>query len=74
MVNGLISIILPVYNAEKYLKETIQSVLNQTYINYEIIAVNDGSKDSSFEILQQFTDHRIQIINKENTGVSDTST
>lgn len=72
MVNGLISIILPVYNAEKYLKETIQSVLNQTYINYEIIAVNDGSKDSSFEILQQFTDHRIQIINKENTGVSDT--
>lgn len=72
MIDGLISVIIPVYNAEKYLRETIQSVLNQTYPNFEIITVNDGSTDYSLEILQQFTDHRIRIIDKENTGVSDT--
>ena len=72
MENGLISIIVPVYNAEKYLADAIQSVLNQTYSNFELIAVNDGSADRSLEILQQFTDHRVRIINKENTGVSDT--
>lgn len=68
---GLISIILPVYNAEKYLRETIQSVMNQTYSKFEIIAVNDGSQDSSLEILKQFSDERIRIVDKENTGVSD---
>ena len=72
MGQGLISIILPVYNAETYLQETIQSVLNQTYSNFELIAVNDGSTDRSLEILQQFKDQRIKIISKENTGVSDT--
>lgn len=72
MENGLISVIIPVYNAEKYLQETIQSVLNQTYSNFEIIAVNDGSQDTSLEILQKFTDYRMRVINKENTGVSDT--
>lgn len=72
MGHGLISIILPVYNAEMYLRETIQSVLNQTYSNFELIAVNDGSTDCSLEILQQFKDKRIKIIDKENTGVSDT--
>lgn len=72
MENEKISIVVPVYNAEKYLAETIQSVLNQTYVNFELIAVNDGSTDRSLEVLQQFTDLRIKIINKENTGVSDT--
>lgn len=72
MADGLISVIIPIYNAEKYLQETIQSVLNQTYTNFEIVAVNDGAKDHSLEILQQFTDSRIRIINKVNTGVSDT--
>ena len=72
MKSILISIIVPVYNAEMYLRETIQSVLNQTYSNFELIAVNDGSTDRSLEILQQFTDQRIKIIDKENTGVSDT--
>ena len=72
MEDGLISIVIPIYNAEKYLHQTIQSVLNQTYTNFEILAVNDGSKDHSLEILQQFTDSRIRIIDKANTGVSDT--
>ena len=72
MESGMISVIVPVYNAEQYLKEAIQSVLNQTYLNFELIAVNDGSTDNSLEILRQFTDQRIKIIDKENTGVSDT--
>lgn len=72
MENGLVSIIVPVYNAEKYLADAIQSVLDQTYSNFELIAVNDGSTDRSLEILQRFTDQRVRIINKENTGVSDT--
>lgn len=72
MKNELISVIIPVFNAEEYLRETVQSVLNQTYSNFELIAVNDGSTDRSLEILQQITDDRIRIIDKENTGVSDT--
>ena len=72
MKNELISVVIPVFNAEKYLRETVQSVLNQTYSNFELIAVNDGSTDRSLEILQQITDDRIRIIDKENTGVSDT--
>lgn len=72
MENGLVSIIVPVYNAEKHLADAIQSVLDQTYSNFELIAVNDGSTDRSLEILQRFTDQRVRIINKENTGVSDT--
>lgn len=72
MENGLVSVIVPVYNAEKHLADAIQSVLDQTYSNFELIAVNDGSTDRSLEILQQFADQRVRIINKENTGVSDT--
>lgn len=72
MVEGMISVVIPVYNAERYLKETIQSVLDQTYQNFEIVAVNDGSKDYSLEILKQIDDPRLRIIDKENTGVSDT--
>lgn len=62
---------VPVYNAEKHLEDAIKSVLEQTYSEFELIAVNDGSTDRSLEILQQFTDQRVRIINKENTGVSD---
>ena len=68
----MISVIIPVYNAEKYLRETIQSVLNQTYQDFEIVAVNDGSTDHSLKILESISDPRLKIINKENTGVSDT--
>ena len=46
----MISVVVPVYNAEKYLKETIQSILNQDFTDIEIILINDGSKDSSLEI------------------------
>lgn len=66
----MISIIMPVYNAEKYLKESIESILNQTYTNYEFILVNDGSTDNSLNILQQYSkrDKRIRVFNQENAG------
>lgn len=71
MTKPLISIIIPCYNAEKYIAETIQSVINQTYNHWEIILVNDGSTDKSTEIAKTFKNNKISIINKKNTGVSD---
>lgn len=68
-LNDLVSIIIPVYNSEKYLKKTIQSILNQTYKNLEIIAVNDDSTDNSLKILKSFSD-KITIINQKNQGLS----
>lgn len=70
-VSTLISVIVPVYNVEKYLPQCIESVLNQSYTNFEIILVNDGSTDSSYEICisLQYIDSRIQVINKNNEGV-----
>lgn len=67
----LVSFVMPVYNAEKYLVESIISVLNQTYDNIELIAVNDGSKDSSKKILEEFakTDKRLIIVDQKNTGI-----
>lgn len=72
MMNKLISIIMPVYNAEKYLNRSIKSIMNQTYNNIEIILVNDGSTDNSLEICTSYQekDKRIKLINQENKGVS----
>ena len=68
-----ISIIVPVYNTEKYLKECIDSIINQTYKNLEIILIDDGSTDNSLNICKLFSsqDKRIKIIEKSNSGVSD---
>lgn len=68
----LISVIIPVYNVEKYLEKCIQSVINQTYKNLEIILVNDGSTDNSLNICKKFSniDNRIVLFNKENGGLS----
>src|SRR4026207_904759 len=70
----LVSIIIPVYNAEKYIEQTIRSVLKQTLEDFEIIILNDGSKDNSGSIIKrlQEEDKRIIYIPKSNTGVSDT--
>lgn len=66
------SIIIPVYNVEKYLNECVESVLNQTYKNIEIILVDDGSTDSSPKICDKYAekDNRIKVIHKENGGLS----
>ena len=70
--NPEISIIIPVYNVEKYLDECLNSAANQTFENIEIICVNDGSTDGSLEILESHAskDKRIRIISQENKGVS----
>lgn len=65
----LVSVIVPVYNAAQFLRETLESILEQTYRPFEIIAVNDGSTDSSQEILEEYA-HRIQCIHQENQGVA----
>lgn len=68
----LVSIIVPVYNADKYLEKCLDSLIGQTYQKIEILCVNDGSTDRSLEILQGYSqrDPRIHLINKENAGVS----
>lgn len=72
MNNGLISVIVPVYNAGKYFNNCINSIVNQTYKNLEIIIVDDGSTDSSPEICDKWAekDSRIKVIHKENSGAS----
>ena len=64
----LVSIVIPIYNSEKYLKECLNSLFEQTYENIEIIAVNDGSTDRSLEILQGYS-NKIQIFSQENNGL-----
>ena len=64
------SVIIPVYNKEKYLSKTIESVLQQSFIDFEIIIINDGATDSSEKIIEGFKDPRIQYIKQENQGVS----
>jgi len=69
----LISVIIPIYNGEKYLRETIDSVIEQTEKNWEIIAVNDGSTDGSQKILEEYEKlipGRISVVSVENGGVS----
>ncbi|MBZ4298139.1 glycosyltransferase, partial [Streptococcus pneumoniae] len=72
-MEDLISIVVPVYNVEKYLKKSIESILNQTYQNIEILLVDDGSTDSSGKICESFSkvDPRIRVFHKENGGLSD---
>lgn len=69
----LVSIIIPVYNVERYLRRCLDSILLQTYYNLEIILVDDGSTDSSGEICDEYAekDSRISVIHKENGGLSD---
>ena len=70
--NDLISIIIPIYNVEKYMEKCLNSVVNQTYNNIEIILIDDGSKDKSREICDNYAkkDNRIKVVHKENNGVS----
>ncbi len=71
-MNDLISVIIPVYNSDKYLKTCVNSIIKQSYQNLEIIIINDGSTDNSLEICNFFKerDDRIVVINQTNKGVS----
>jgi glycosyltransferase involved in cell wall biosynthesis len=66
----MFSVLIPLYNKERSIKNTIQSVLDQNFNDFEIIVVNDGSTDNSPEIVKQFVDPRIRLIHQENQGVS----
>ena len=70
MKNELISVIINVYNAEKYIKKCLESVINQTYKNIEILIINDGSTDDTLKICKSYKDKRIKIITTENQGLS----
>ena len=69
----MVSIIVPIYNAEQYLRRCVDSILNQEYTEYELLLVNDGSTDASGDICEEYGDQdpRVIVIQKENTGVSD---
>ena len=69
----MVSIIVPIYNAENYLRRCVDSILNQEYTDFELLLVNDGSTDASGDICEEYGDQdpRVIVIQKENTGVSD---
>ena len=69
-MNELITIIINVYNREKYIKKCIDSVINQTYKNLEILIINDGSTDNTLKICKSYKDKRIKIITTKNQGLS----
>lgn len=68
------SVVVPIYNTSKYLEKCLDSIINQTYKDFEIIAVNDGSTDNSEEIIDKYTkkNNNIKKVNKQNGGISDT--
>ena len=66
----MFSVIIPAYNAEKFIKNSINSVLNQTVKDFEIIVVNDGSKDDTAKVVAETKDYRVRLISQENAGVS----
>jgi len=69
MTSDLVSVVIPVYNSEKFLEECLDSILTQTYQNIEIIAIDDGSTDSSPDILERYSD-KINIISQKNQGLA----
>ena len=70
---GLVSVVIPVYNVEDYLKECLDSVINQSYRYLQIILINDGSTDTSRFICDEYRkkDDRVKVIHKENGGLSE---
>ena len=73
-MQDLISIIIPIFNVDKYLKRSINSLLSQTYTNIEILLIDDGSKDKSGEICDEYAkkDKRIKVFHNNSVGVAET--
>lgn len=69
-MESLITIVINVYNGEKYIRKCLESVINQTYRHLEILIINDGSTDKTLSICESYKDKRIRIINQENKGLS----
>ncbi len=68
MEPGLVSVMMPAYNAERYIRPAMESLLAQTYSRWELIVVNDGSKDATAAIARSFDDPRIRVIDQPNGG------
>lgn len=70
-MGNLVSIIVPVYNVEKYIHKAIDSILNQTYKNIEIILIDDGSPDNCPAICDAYAtqDHRVKVVHQQNSGL-----
>ena len=68
--NPLVSVIMPAFNAEKFVADAIQSVLDQKYTNIELLIINDGSTDKSLDIIRSFDDNRVRVFDQKNRGVS----
>ncbi len=74
MIDLLVSVIMPAYNADKFIGEAIESILNQSYKNFELIVIDDGSSDRTLEIIESFKDDRLFIFcNEKNKGISYTT-
>lgn len=76
LTNPLVSVVIPIYNHEKYIQETIESIINQTYQNIELLIIDDGSKDNSFEVVERMTEKckkrfiRFEFIRRGNKGLT----
>jgi len=71
-MNKLVSVIVPVYNSENFIENCINSIINQTYKNIEVILVDDGSTDNSLEFCKKYESTKVKVFHKENSGVSST--
>ena len=71
-MKGIISVIMAVYDGEEYLKDCIESILNQSFKDFELIIINDGSTDNSLNIIKEYIkrDKRIRVINQKNAGLT----
>ena len=68
----IVSVVMPVYNTEAYLTDSVESILGQTFLDWELICVDDGSSDGSLDILRRYerSDPRVRVITRPNTGVA----
>lgn len=66
----IVSVVIPMFNVEKYIEQSIQSVLNQSFHNFELILVDDGCSDNTINLVKTFNDHRIRLIQQKNRGLS----
>ena len=66
----MVTVLMPVYNASEFLRKTMESILDQTYKNFEFLIINDGSKDDSVQIIESYIDKRVRLVhNEENIGL-----
>ncbi len=72
MDNPVVTVLLPVYNCERFLAEAIQSILDQTFTNFEFLIIDDGSTDQSAQVITAFKDERIRLLQQENSGLAAT--